>query len=491
MSLLDYTAVELAAKIKAGETTATEAMEAVIAQIEKSEDELNCYVTFDKEKALAAAKKADEDIKAGKLTGPLAGVPFAIKDNMCTEGMLTTCSSKILGNFVPTYTADAVVRLENAGAVIIGKTNMDEFAMGSTTETSAFGATKNPRNPEHVPGGSSGGSAAAVAANECFAALGSDTGGSIRQPASYCGVVGLKPTYGTVSRYGLIAYGSSLDQIGPLCKDVTDCATIMEAIAGKDDKDSTSIGRDDYSFTKALVDDVKGMRIGIPRDYFGEGLDPEVKEAVLNAAKVLESKGAIVEEFDLSLVEYAIPTYYTIAAAEASSNLERFDGVKYGYRTKEYEGLHNMYKKTRSEGFGAEVKRRIMLGSFVLSSGYYDAYYLKALKVRRLIKNEFDEAFSKVDLILTPTAPNTSYKFGEKANDPLAMYLEDICTVPANLAGIPGISIPAGMSSNNLPIGLQLLGPAMGEETLLRAAFTFEQARPDCQLVAPTGEVSL
>ena len=306
MSLLDCTAVELAAKIKAGEVTAVEAMQAVVAQIEKSEDKLNCYVTFDKEKALQAAAKADDDIKAGKLTGPLAGVPFAIKDNMCTEGMLTTCSSKILGNFVPTFSSEAVIKLQEAGAVIIGKTNMDEFAMGSTTETSAFGVTKNPRNTEHVPGGSSGGSAAAVAANECFAALGSDTGGSIRQPASYCGVVGMKPTYGTVSRYGLIAYGSSLDQIGPLCKDVTDCATIMEVIAAKDDKDSTSVKREDTAFTKALVDDVKGLKIGIPRDYFGDGLDPEVKEAVMSAAKVLEEKGAIVEEFDLSIVYYSI-----------------------------------------------------------------------------------------------------------------------------------------------------------------------------------------
>ena len=458
MSLLDCTAVELAAKIKAGEVTAVEAMQAVVAQIEKSEDKLNCYVTFDKEKALQAAAKADDDIKAGKLTGPLAGVPFAIKDNMCTEGMLTTCSSKILGNFVPTFSSEAVIKLQEAGAVIIGK-------------------TKNPRNTEHVPGGSSGGSAAAVAANECFAALGSDTGGSIRQPASYCGVVGLKPTYGTVSRYGLIAYGSSLDQIGPLCKDVTDCATIMEAIAGKDDKDSTSIGRDDYSFTKALVDDVKGMRIGIPRDYFGEGLDPEVKEAVLNAAKVLESKGAIVEEFDLSLVEYAIPTYYTIAAAEASSNLERFDGVKYGYRTKEYEGLHNMYKKTRSEGFGAEVKRRIMLGSFVLSSGYYDAYYLKALRVKALIKKAFDEAFAKYDVILGPVAPTTAPKLGSSLSDPIKMYLGDIYTISVNLAGLPGLSVPCGKDKNGLPIGLQLIGDCFKENNLIRAGYAYEQAR--------------
>ena len=475
MSLLDCTAVELAAKIKAGEVTAVEAMQAVIAQIEKSEAELNCYVTFDKEKALQAAAKADEDIKAGKLTGPLAGVPFAIKDNMCTEGMLTTCSSKILGNFVPTFSSEAVIRLQEAGAVIIGKTNMDEFAMGSTTETSAFGATKNPRNTEHVPGGSSGGSAAAVAANECFAALGSDTGGSIRQPASYCGVVGMKPTYGTVSRYGLIAYGSSLDQIGPLCKDVTDCATIMEVIAAKDDKDSTSVKRE--AFTKALVDDVKGLKIGIPRDYFGDGLDPEVKEAVMSAAKVLEEKGAIVEEFDLSLVEYAIPTYYTIAAAEASSNLERFDGVKYGYRTSEYEGLHNMYKKTRSEGFGPEVKRRIMLGSFVLSSGYYDAYYLKALRVKALIKKAFDEAFAKYDVILGPVAPTTAPKIGSSLADPIKMYLGDIYTISVNLAGLPGISVPCGKDSKGLPIGVQLIGDCFKENNIIRAAYSYEQAR--------------
>ena len=408
MSLLDLTAVELAEQIKKGQTTAVEAMEAVIAQIDSREEELNCYVTIDKDAARKAAKEAQEAIEAGKLTGPLAGVPVAIKDNMCTEGMLTTCSSKILENFVPQFSSEAVIKLKEAGAVIIGKTNMDEFAMGSTTETSAYGVTKNPVNPEHVPGGSSGGSAAAVAADECFFALGSDTGGSIRQPASYCGVVGMKPTYGTVSRYGLIAYGSSLDQIGPLCKDVTDCAVVMEVIAGHDKKDSTSVERKDTDFTKALVDDVKGMKIGIPKDYFGEGLDPQVKEAVLNAAELLKSKGAIVEEFDLSLVEYAIPAYYTIAAAEASSNLERFDGVKYGYRAKDFEGLHSMYKKTRSQGFGAEVKRRIMLGSFVLSSGYYDAYYLKALRVKALIKKAFDDAFAKYDVILGPVAPTTA-----------------------------------------------------------------------------------
>ena len=477
MGLLDLTAVELAGQIKSGKTTAVEAMEAVIANIDSKEEELNCYVTFDREAALSAAKEAQKKIEAGELTGPLAGVPIAIKDNMCTEGVLTTCSSKILGNFIPQFSSEAVKRIEEAGAVVIGKTNMDEFAMGSTTETSAYGPTKNPWNTEHVPGGSSGGSAAAVAANECFCALGSDTGGSIRQPASYCGVVGMKPTYGTVSRYGLIAYGSSLDQIGPLCKDVTDCATIMEVIASHDKKDSTSVERKDTDFTSALVDDVAGMRIGIPRDYFGEGLDPQVKEAVLSAAEVLKSKGAIVEEFDLSLVEYAIPTYYTIAAAEASSNLERFDGVKYGFRAKDYDGLHSMYKKTRSEGFGPEVKRRIMLGSFVLSSGYYDAYYLKALRVKAMIKKAFDEAFAKYDVILGPVAPTTAPKLGSSLADPIKMYLGDIYTISVNLAGLPGISVPCGTDDNGLPIGVQLIGDCFNEKKLIQTAYAYEQAR--------------
>lgn len=477
MGLLDLTAVELAGQIKSGKTTAVEAMEAVIANIDSKEGELNCYVTFDREAALSAAKEAQKKIEAGELTGPLAGVPIAIKDNMCTEGVLTTCSSKILGNFIPQFSSEAVKRIEEAGAVVIGKTNMDEFAMGSTTETSAYGPTKNPWNTEHVPGGSSGGSAAAVAANECFCALGSDTGGSIRQPASYCGVVGMKPTYGTVSRYGLIAYGSSLDQIGPLCKDVTDCATIMEVIASHDKKDSTSVERKDTDFTSALVDDVAGMRIGIPRDYFGEGLDPQVKEAVLLAAEVLKSKGAIVEEFDLSLVEYAIPTYYTIAAAEASSNLERFDGVKYGFRAKDYDGLHSMYKKTRSEGFGPEVKRRIMLGSFVLSSGYYDAYYLKALRVKAMIKKAFDEAFAKYDVILGPVAPTTAPKLGSSLADPIKMYLGDIYTISVNLAGLPGISVPCGKDDNGLPIGVQLIGDCFNEKKLIQTAYAYEQAR--------------
>ena len=481
MDILAYSAVELAQAIKAGETTAVEAMKVVLDRIDASEESIHAYVTIDREAALAKAEAVQKQIEAGELTGPLAGVPVAIKDNMCTEGVLTTCSSRILGNFIPTFTAEAVKNLEKAGAVMIGKTNMDEFAMGSTTETSAYGVTRNPWNTEHVPGGSSGGSAAAVAAEECFFALGSDTGGSIRQPASFCGVVGLKPTYGTVSRYGLIAYGSSLDQIGPLTKNVTDCATVMEAIASHDTKDSTSIDRaaigKDTDFTSALIEDAKGMKIGIPRDYFGDGLDSEVKEAVLAAAKALEAKGAIVEEFDLSLVEYAIPTYYTIAAAEASSNLERFDGIKYGYRTSEYEGLHNMYKKTRSEGFGPEVKRRIMLGSFVLSSGYYDAYYLKALRVKAMIRKAFDDAFSKYDLILGPVAPTTAPKLGESLSDPLKMYLGDIYTISVNLAGLPGISVPCGVDSQGLPIGMQLLADSFEEKKLIQAAYTYEKIR--------------
>lgn len=477
MSLMSLTAVELGKKIKAGEVTVKEAVTEALDAIEKKERTVSSFVTVDREGALKRAEEVQKQIDDGTLTGPLAGVPVAIKDNMCTKGMLTTCSSRILYNFKPTYTAEAVKNLEEAGAVILGKTNMDEFAMGSTTETSAYGVTKNPWNTEHVPGGSSGGSCAAVAAEECSFALGSDTGGSIRQPSSFCGVTGIKPTYGTVSRYGLIAYGSSLDQIGPVAKDVTDCATILEAIASYDKKDSTSIRREDLDFTSALVDDVKGMKIGIPKDYFGEGLDPEVKEAVLGAAKKLEEKGAIVEKFDLSLVEYAIPAYYVIACAEASSNLARFDGVKYGYRTEEYDGLHNMYKKTRSEGFGPEVKRRIMLGSFVLSSGYYDAYYLKALRTKALIKKAFDEAFAKYDVILGPAAPTTAPKIGASLSDPIKMYLGDIYTISVNLAGLPGISLPCGKDKNGLPIGLQLIGDCFKEKNIIRAAYAFEQTR--------------
>mgnify|MGYP000893960619 CR=1 FL=1 len=477
MKILELSATELAKKIKAGEITSEEAAKASLAQIAKEDQKIRAYLTVDEEKVLARAKEVDNGIRSGKYTGPLAGVPIAVKDNICTKDMRTTCASKILENFVPFYDATAVTRITDVGMVILGKTNMDEFAMGSTTETSAYGVTKNPWDLEKVPGGSSGGSAAAVAANECFMALGSDTGGSIRQPASYCGVTGIKPTYGTVSRYGLIAYGSSLDQIGPLAKDVTDCATLLEAIASHDEKDSTSVRLESYDFTSALKDDVKGMKIGIPKDYFGEGLDEEVKEAVLAAAKTLEEKGAIVEEFDLGLVEYAIPAYYVIAAAEASSNLSRFDGVKYGYRAKDYEGLHNMYKKTRSEGFGAEVKRRIMLGSFVLSSGYYDAYYLKALRTKALIKKEFDKAFEKYDVILGPVAPTTAPKLGDSLSDPIKMYLGDIYTISVNLAGLPGISLPCGKDKNGMPIGLQLIGDCFNEKKIIQAAYTFEQTR--------------
>ena len=477
MNLMSLTAVELGRKIKAKEVTVEEAVNASLEAIEKKEETVHSFVTVDKEGALKRAREVQQLIDEGKLDSPLAGVPVAIKDNMCTKDMLTTCSSKILYNFVPTYTAEAVINLEKAGAVVLGKTNMDEFAMGSTTETSAFGVTKNPWNTEHVPGGSSGGSCAAVAAEECSFALGSDTGGSIRQPSSFCGVTGIKPTYGTVSRYGLIAYGSSLDQIGPVAKDVTDCATILEVISSHDTKDSTSVKREDYAFTEALVDDVKGMKIGIPRDYFGEGLDSEVREAVLSAAKALEAKGAILEEFDLSLVEYAIPAYYVIACAEASSNLARFDGVKYGYRTESYDGLHNMYKKSRSEGFGAEAKRRIMLGSFVLSSGYYDAYYLKALRTKALIKQAFDKAFAKYDVILGPAAPTTAPKLGESLKDPIKMYLGDIYTISVNLAGLPGISLPCGTDKKGLPIGLQLIGDCFKEKNIIRAAYAFEQTR--------------
>ncbi len=477
MGLSELTAAELGREIAAGDVKVREALDEVFARIDAVEEQYHCYITTDKEKAYAEAACIQAGIDAGELTGPLAGVPVAIKDNLCTAGLKTTCASRILYNFVPFYSATAVERLQAAGAVILGKTNMDEFAMGSTTETSAFGTTKNPWDISHVSGGSSGGSAAAVAAKECWCALGTDTGGSIRQPASHCGVTGIKPTYGTVSRYGLVAYASSMDQAGPLAKNVTDAATILEVISGHDVKDSTSLKRKDTRFTEALKEDVKGIKIGIPREYFGEGLDPEVSAAVKRAAKELKAAGAVVEVFRLGYTEYAIPAYYTIADAEASSNLERFDGIKYGYRTAEYKDLHDLYKKTRSEGFGTEVKRRIMLGSFVLSSGYYDAYYLKALKVRALIKKAFDDAFAKYDVILGPVAPTTAPKLGESLKDPLKMYLSDIYTVPANLAGLPAISLPCGKDRNGLHIGLQLTADCFREDILLRTAYTYERIR--------------
>lgn len=476
MDLLRLTAVQLGSKIQAKEVTVLEAVEAALTAIEEKEASVHSYVTIDGEGAIARAKEVQEKIDAGVLTGPLAGVPVAIKDNICTKGLRTTCSSRMLENFVPTFSAEAVRNLEKAGAVILGKTNMDEFAMGSTTETSAFGVTRNPRNLEHVPGGSSGGSCAAVAAGECFYSLGSDTGGSIRQPGSYCGVTGIKPTYGTISRYGLIAYGSSLDQIGPIAKDVTDCATVLEVLSSHDPKDSTSVKRQDYHFTEALKDDVKGMRIGIPKEYFGEGLNPEVKQAILQAAETLKARGAIVEEFSLGLVDYAIPAYYVIACAEASSNLARFDGVKYGYRAAQYEDLSDMYERSRSEGFGSEVKKRIMLGSFVLSSGYYDAYYLKALRTKALIKQEYDRAFAKYDMILGPAAPTTAPKLGQSLADPMKMYLSDVYTISVNLAGLPGMVLPCGEDSEGLPIGVQLIGNCFEEKKLIRAAYTLEQS---------------
>ncbi|MFG6332772.1 MAG: Asp-tRNA(Asn)/Glu-tRNA(Gln) amidotransferase subunit GatA [Lachnospiraceae bacterium] len=477
MELMSMTALELGRKIQAGEVSATEAAQEALGQIRRLDPALNCYVTVDEEAVLAQAAEIEKKIRAGVLTGPLAGVPAAIKDNLCTEGLPATCGSKMLEDFIPCYTAQAVQNLMDAGVVVLGKTNMDEFAMGSTSETSYFGPVRNPWNTEHVPGGSSGGSCAAVAAEECSFALGSDTGGSIRQPSSFCGVTGIKPTYGTVSRYGLIAYGSSLDQIGPVAKDVSDCAAILEVIASHDPRDSTSVKREDCDFTSALVEEVGGLRIGIPRDYFGDGLDEDVKTCIMSAAKVLEDRGAVLEEFDLSLVEYAIPAYYVIASAEASSNLARFDGVKYGYRAKEYEGLHEMYKRSRSEGFGAEVKRRIMLGSFVLSSGYYDAYYLRALRTRALIKQAFDRAFERYDVILAPASPATAPRLKETLADPIRMYLGDIYTIAVNLAGLPGITVPCGADRRGLPVGMQLIGDCFQEAKLFRAAYTFERTR--------------
>lgn len=478
MSLTALGAVALGKKIREREVSVKEAVEDALDQIRKKEPELNSFITIDEEGAIRQAHQIQKKIDNRTCTGPLAGVPAAVKDNLCTAGMLTTCGSRMLSDFVPQYSAQAVQNLRDAGAVILGKTNMDEFAMGSTTETSWYGAVKNPWNTTHVPGGSSGGSCAAVAAEECSFALGSDTGGSIRQPSAFCGVTGIKPTYGTVSRYGLVAYASSLDQIGPVAKNVTDCAAVLEAIASHDPKDSTSICRKDTDFTSALVDDVKGMRIGIPEDYFGEGLEPQVKEAVEHAARVFRQKGALVEMTDPGLTEYAVPAYYVIACAEASSNLERFDGIKYGYRASGYEGLHHMYKKSRSEGFGAEVKRRIMLGSFVLSSGYYDAYYLKALRTKALIRQAYDRVFASYDMILGPVAPSVAPQLGESLTDPLKMYLGDIYTVSANLAGLTAISLPAGTDSRGLPIGIQLTGDCFQEKKIIRAAYAFEQTRP-------------
>ena len=475
MSLLDLTAQELGAAIKKGETTAVEAAESCFARMKEMEPEVHAFINLDEERAMDQAKKVQKEIEEGKLAGPLAGVPVAVKDNICTKGLATTCGSRMLEHFVPPYDAFAARKLKEAGMVILGKANMDEFAMGSTTETSWYGVTRNPRNTQHVPGGSSGGSCAAVAAGECFAALGSDTGGSIRQPSSFCGVTGIKPTYGTVSRQGLVAYGSSLDQIGPIGKDVADCAALLQVIADHDPADSTSLEREPWDFSESLKGDGAGLRVGLPRDYFGEGLDEDVRRAVLQVAENLKEQGAAVEEFDLGLVPYAIPAYYVIASAEASSNLSRFDGVKYGFRAEGAEGLHDMYKKTRSQGFGPEVKRRIMLGSFVLSSGYYDAYYLKALRTKALIKQAFDKAFECYDVILAPAAPTTAPKLGESLQDPLKMYMGDIYTVSVNLAGLPAICLPCGADKEGLPIGVQMIADCFGENKMIQAARAWEK----------------
>jgi len=457
------------------EVKVDEVVAACYGRIENIDDKIGSFLTLNKEDALRSAFDIQKKLDNGEKLGSLAGIPAGIKDNMCTEGLKTTCASKMLENFIPPYDATVVKKLKSQDAIIMGKMNMDEFAMGGSTENSYFKKTRNPWDLERVPGGSSGGSAASVAADEVIFSLGSDTGGSIRQPASFCGVVGLKPTYGAVSRYGLVAFASSLDQIGPLTKDVEDCAIVLNAITGYDKMDSTSANVKYPDYTASLVNDVKGLKIGIPKEFIGEGLNEDVKSAVLAAAKKLESLGAIIEEFSMPMNEYAIPAYYMIACAEASSNLARFDGIKYGYRASNYTDLLDLYKQSRSEGFGDEVKRRIMLGTYALSAGYYDAYYNKALKVRTLIMNEFDNAFAKYDCILGPTAPTTAYKLGEKSENPLEMYLGDIYTVCVNIAGLPGLVVPCGFDSKDLPIGMQLIGKAFGEGTLLRVGYTFEQ----------------
>ena len=475
MNWVRLTAHELHEALKKKKVSSRELVEAFFARIESVEKNVHAYNTLTKKEALAQADRADRTIAAGENFGPLTGVPIALKDNLCTDGIRTTCSSKILENFVPPYDAAVVSRLKGAGAVFLGKTNMDEFAMGSSTENSAFEKTKNPWDLSRIPGGSSGGSAAAVAADEAVAALGSDTGGSIRQPAACCGVVGLKPTYGRVSRYGLIAFASSLDQIGPLTHDVTDAALMMNAIGGHDPLDSTSADLPMPDLTRALAGKMEGIRLGVPKEYFVEGMNPEVAAAVSQAVDAYQKLGAQIKEISLPHTEYAVATYYILATAEASSNLARFDGVRFGYRTPSANDLAEMYAKSRSEGFGPEVKRRIMLGTYALSSGYYDAYYKKGQQVRTLIKNDFDEAFKEVDAIITPTAPTPAFRAGEKTGDPLQMYLSDIFTISVNLAGIPALSLPCGFTKEGLPIGLQILGRAFDEEGILRIAFAYEQ----------------
>jgi len=475
MTLNQLTAFQIKEQYSSGKATPEEVIASLLAAIKKQDKAINGYAHHD-------AKVVEERLKnLPKKKGKLWGVPISIKDNICVDGELTTCSSKILDGFKPPYDAHVIENLKAEGAILMGKTNMDEFAFGSSCETSCYGPTCNPHDTQRIPGGSSGGSAAVVAADEAIMALGSDTGGSIRQPASLCGIVGLKPTYGLVSRYGLIAFGSSLDQIGPLTKDVTDSALLLNVIAGYDQRDSTSVNVKLPDFTKSLTKDVKGLKIGIPKEYFIEGIDPEIKKAVAEAIKLYEKLGAKIQEISLPHTEYAVAVYYIVAPSEASSNLARFDAVQYGLRKKAKstkEPLIDMYKETRGAGFGKEAKRRIMLGTFALSSGYYDAYYLKALKVRTKIIEDFTAAFKEVDAIITPTSPTPAFKIGEKMDDPLSMYLSDIFTIPANLAGIPAISIPCGMTKSNLPIGLQIMAPSFGEETIFKTAFTYEQNTP-------------
>jgi aspartyl-tRNA(Asn)/glutamyl-tRNA(Gln) amidotransferase subunit A len=475
MELYEYTVHELVDKLASLEITSEELVKSYFDRINKKDKDVKAYVSVLEEEAIAKAKEIDSKRKAGEKLGKFAGIPIGIKDNMNIKGTKTTCSSKMLENFVSPYDATVIEKLNEEDMIFLGKLNMDEFAMGGSTEYSAFFKTHNPWDLDRVPGGSSGGSAAAVASNMAPWTLGSDTGGSIRQPASLCGVVGLKPTYGLVSRYGLVAFASSLDQIGPITKDVTDSAMLLNLIAGHDKKDSTSANLEKKDYTLSLVNDVKGMKIGLPREYLGEGINEEVKNAILEVAKKYEEMGAIVEDCSLDVGKYATAVYYIIACAEASSNLGRFDGIRYGYRTEKFDNLKDIYKNSRSEGFGPEVKRRIILGTYVLSSGYYDAYYKKAQKVRTVIKNAYDELFGKYDLLLTPTSPTTAFKIGEKSNNPLEMYLADICTVPVNIGGLPGMSIPCSVDSNGLPIGFQLISKAFDEEKIFRAAYTYEQ----------------
>ena len=475
MNITDLTVHELQEKLQNKEITIKEITESYCDRINEKEPEVGAFVTTYLDEAKKKAGDIQEKIDNGEDLGDFAGIPIGIKDNLCMKGTKTTCSSKMLENFVSPYDATVIENLKNENIVSLGKLNMDEFAMGSSTESSYFKKTRNPWDLNKVPGGSSGGSAAAVAANMVPWALGSDTGGSIRQPASLCGVVGLKPTYGLVSRFGLVAFASSLDQIGPITKDVRDSAMLLNLIAGHDEKDTTSENREKVDYTKALKNDVKGLKIGVPKEFYGEGINEEVKENLKNAIETYKGLGAEIEEFSLDVAKYALATYYIIACAEASSNLGRFDGIRYGYRTKEYSNLKEIYKKSRSEGFGPEVKRRIILGTYVLSSGYYDAYYKKAQQVRTLVSNKFEEVFEKYDVILTPTSPITAFNIGEKSDNPLEMYLADICTVSINIAGVPAISIPCGVDSENMPVGMQLIGNKFQEEKILNAAYTFEQ----------------